>query len=246
MEEVMSIGYDTTVMVLSLYGTVLATVIVLLFCKLIERRPIASLGLRKGKAVKSYLIGCVVGAVMISLSVVLSAVFGGLTLSINPNINVGMLALFLVGFMLQGASEEVTFRGYFLNTVASKGRIALGVALNSIFFGLAHSFNMGLTPLAMVNLILFGVFASTYAIKFDNLWGVCGVHALWNFMQGNFWGIQVSGTDTGTSVFLANTTPDSPLLNGGSFGLEGSIFVTVVLVVGIVVVLLCKEPVESV
>jgi hypothetical protein len=238
---VMEIGYTPTVMAISLYGTVLATLIVLLFCKLIERRPMKSLGFSKDGCVKKYLVGCLVGAVMISICVWLSVAFGGMTISFNHNIDFLQLLVFFFGFILQGASEETIFRGYFLNTVASKGRIVLAVVLNSVFFGLAHSFNMGLTPLAFLNLVLFGVFASVYAMHSDSLWGVCGVHSLWNFMQGNFWGIQVSGTDTGTSIFLADTTPNATLLNGGAFGLEGSIFVTITLIASIGIVLFLSK-----
>lgn len=240
-EAIMQVGYTPTIMVLSLYGTILATVITMLFCKLIERRPMKSLGLHKKNALKSYLTGCLVGAVMISICVILSAIFGGISLSINTNISWRLLIAFFFAFIFQGASEEVIFRGYFLNTVASKNRIILAIVLNSIFFALAHSFNMGLTPLAFINLILFGAFASIYSIKFDNLWGVCGIHSLWNFMQGNFWGIQVSGIDTATSIFLADTTPNSAILNGGDFGLEGSIFVTITLMVSIIIVLFWRN-----
>lgn len=245
-QAVMEIGYTPTVMAITLYGTVLATVIVLLFCKLIERRPMKSLGFSKQGCIKKYLLGCLVGAVMISVCVLLSMVFGGMKISFNHNIDFPQLLIFFFGFILQGASEETIFRGYFLNTVASKGRIVLAIVLNSVFFGLAHSFNMGLTPLAFLNLTLFGVFASVYAIKSDNLWGVCGVHSLWNFMQGNFWGIQVSGTDTGTSIFIADTTPNAPLLNGGDFGLEGSIFVTFTLIVSITIVLFLSKSTKKV
>lgn len=241
MDEVMSIGYTPTIIILSLYGTILATAITMLFCKVIERRPMTSLGFHKKGALKSYLVGCLVGIILMSVSVLLSMAFGGMSLAINSNINWKLLIIYLFGFIFQGASEEVIFRGYFMNTVASKGRIVLAIVLSAIFFGLAHSFNMGLTPLAFLNLILFGVFASIYAIKFDNLWGVCGIHSLWNFMQGNFWGIQVSGIDTSTSIVLADTTPNTPILNGGAFGLEGSIFVTIILTLAIIIVLFCKK-----
>lgn len=241
MEQVMAIGYTPTIIILSLYGTILATAITMLFCKVIERRPIASLGFKKKNAIKSYLIGCLVGIVLMSVSVLLSAMFGGISLSINPSISWKLLIVYLFGFLFQGASEETIFRGYFLNTVASKNRIVLAIVLNSVFFGLAHSFNMGLTPLAFCNLILFGVFASIYSIKFDNLWGVCGIHSFWNFMQGNFWGVQVSGIDTSTSVFVSSACENKDILNGGAFGLEGSIFVTIVLSVSIIIVLLFKK-----
>lgn len=245
MEAIMQFGYTPTIIALSLYGTIFATVITMLFCKLIERRPMKSLGFHKNNALRNYLIGCLVGAVMISVCVILSAIFGGISLSINTNINWGLLIVFFVAFIFQGASEEIIFRGYFLNTVASKNRIILAIVLNSIFFALAHSFNMGLTPLAFINLILFGTFASIYSIKFDNIWGVCGIHSLWNFMQGNFWGIQVSGINTATSIFLADTTPDTALLNGGDFGLEGSIFVTITLILSIIIVLFFKDSIKK-
>lgn len=241
MDEVMSIGYTPMIIILSLYGTILATAITMLFCKVIERRPMTSLGFHKKGALKSYLVGCLVGIILMSVSVLLSMAFGGVSLAINSNINWKLLIIYLFGFIFQGASEEVIFRGYFMNTVASKGRIVLAIVLSAIFFGLAHSFNMGLTPLAFLNLILFGVFASIYAIKFDNLWGVCGIHSLWNFMQGNFWGIQVSGIDTSTSIVLADTNPNTPILNGGAFGLEGSIFVTIILTLATIIVLFCKK-----
>ena len=192
---------------------------------MIERRSLASLGFHKNNAGKHYIIGCLVGMALMSLSVGLSALFGGLSISLNSNISWGVLALFFFGFIFQGASEEVIFRGYFMNTVASKGRIVTAIVLNSVFFGLAHSFNFGLTPLAFINLILFGVFASIYAIKFDDIWGV-----------------QVSGMDTGTSIFMATSTSNSNLLNGGSFGLEGSIFVTISLVVASIIVLFFQKP----
>ena len=246
MEKVMSIGYTPTIIILSLYGTILATVITMLFCKVIERRPITSLGFKKKNAIKSYLVGCLVGIVLMSVSVLLSAMFGGISLSVNSNIGWKLLIIYLFGFLFQGASEEIIFRGYFLNTVASKDRIVLAIVLNSIFFGLAHSFNMGLTPLAFCNLVLFGVFASIYSIKFDNLWGVCGIHSFWNFMQGNFWGVQVSGIDTSTSIFVASACENKDILNGGAFGLEGSIFVTIVLSVSIIIVLLFKNSTKMV
>ncbi|MCD7799790.1 MAG: CPBP family intramembrane metalloprotease [Ruminococcus sp.] len=246
MEEVISIGYTPTIIILSLYGTILATAITMLFCKLIERRPMTSLGFHKKYALKNYLIGCLVGIVLMSVCVLLSAMFKGISLSLNPNISWKLFIIYLLGFIFQGASEEVIFRGYFMNTVASKGRIVLAVILNSVFFGLAHSFNMGLTPLALLNLVLYGIFASIYAIRFDNIWGVCGIHSFWNFMQGNFWGVQVSGIDTSTSIFIADSTSNNNILNGGDFGLEGSIFVTIILILATVIVLFCKNPTKLV
>ena len=176
-----------------------------------------------------------------SVIVILSTLFGGLSISLNGTIDYKTLLIYLGGFLLQGASEEVIFRGYLMNTIACKDRILLAVVINSVLFAFAHSLNSGLTVLAVVNLFLYGAFASVYALKKDSLWGVCGIHSLWNFAQGNIWGVQVSGIDTSTSICTATQTSNINILNGGAFGLEGSVFTTIVLIVAIIIVFLFEN-----
>lgn len=69
-----------------------------------------------------------------------------------------------------------------------------------------------------------------YLLKTDTVWGVAGIHGAWNFAQGNLFGILVSGQPSGTSLmtFLPQGNP------GGSFGIEGSIMTSLVLLLLIV------------
>lgn len=113
---------------------------------------------------------------------------------------------------------------------------ALAIFVNSAAFGIVHGLNPGLTPLAMVNLILFGLFASLYVILFDDIWGACAIHSVWNFMQGNIYGISVSGSGQSESVFSTNHQSSHGFLTGGSFGIEGSIFTTIVLLIASAIV----------
>ena len=89
----------------------------------------------------------------------------------------------------------------------------------------------------MVNLTLFGVFASVYFIKRGSIWGIAAIHSIWNFVQGNLYGIKVSGTESSCSVFSSVSAEGKTLINGGDFGLEGGLAVTVVLVIGILFLL---------
>lgn len=57
-------------------------------------------------------------------------------------------------------------------------------------------------------------------------------------MQGNFYGISVSGTGNTESVFRTTSQTSYSWLNGGDFGIEGSIFTTIVLLSGIVLILI--------
>ncbi|MBP3310517.1 MAG: hypothetical protein J6L05_06895, partial [Ruminococcus sp.] len=67
--------------------------------------------------------------------------------------------------------------------------------------------------------------------------GVCAIHSVWNFTQGNIYGISVSGSGDAESVFRVASKSSADILTGGEFGIEGSIFTTLVLAVGIVIVL---------
>ena len=91
------------------------------------------------------------------------------------------------------------------------------------------------------NLTLFGVFASLYFIKRGSIWGIGAFHSIWNLVQGNFWGLRVSGGATECSVFRTTMVEGRDIINGGAFGPEGGLAVTVVLLAGICVLLRKKK-----
>ena len=102
-------------------------------------------------------------------------------------------------------------------------------------FAALHLLNSGIGPLPIVNLFLFGVLASLYYLWRGNLWGIAAFHSMWNFTQGNIFGILVSGGDYGVSLLTSELT-GSALINGGDFGMEGGLAVTAAMVIGIVLV----------
>lgn len=67
--------------------------------------------------------------------------------------------------------------------------LCVGIVVNSIVFALLHMANTGISLLALLNLFLFGVFMSVYMVRRGNLWGACAIHAVWNFVQGNVFGL---------------------------------------------------------
>ena len=78
-------------------------------------------------------------------------------------------------------------------------------------------------------------------IHFDNIWGVCGIHSVWNFTQGNLYGISVSGSGQSESIFRTSQNSSHAFLTGGEFGIEGSIATTIVLLTGTAIVLLMHK-----
>ena len=236
-----SITSNNSIMIISLLATVATTAVTMGVCKLLQKRKMNTLGFHKKGWIKEYLVGWVVGFILFSAAVLICVATGSLTFNgISADFAVGTFLLFTIGFIIQGMSEEVLCRGYFLVSVGRRYSMLIAIIANSVFFAALHLGNSGISVLAFINLILFGVFASVYFIKRNDIWGVCAVHSVWNLVQGNVYDIRVSGMKLSCSLFSSEITEGKELIHGGAFGLEGGLAVTVVLVVG-TIILLCMK-----
>lgn len=237
--NLMNSSDNTTIM---LYCTVFATITILVYCRIVEGVRPSTLGFRDKKGWLHYLGGMVIGFAMFSMDISLNVLFGGIRSLGIQQFNPMNLLIVLIGFGLQGMSEEVICRGYMMTAILRKHKIWLAMLTNSVIFGLLHISNPGFSVLAMVNITLFGVFMSMYMLRTGNIWGVCAIHSIWNYVQGNFYGLPVSGLDSGDSVFRFMLCENKDIINGGTFGLEGGIPTTIVLVVSIALLLLNSLP----
>ncbi|MBE6854635.1 MAG: CPBP family intramembrane metalloprotease [Ruminococcus sp.] len=237
-DYVMGYHMSDAALIAQLYATTIGTMLAIVFCLDIEKRSFSSMGFVKKRACTDYLLGAVIGVAMLGGAVGFGVLTGSMSYeSMGLNGKTGLLLVLLGGWLLQGMSEEVIFRGYFCNTLAARTNRHVAAVISSVGFMLAHFGNPGITPLACLNLFLFGMFAAYFMFRFDSLWGIGALHSLWNFSQGNLFGVQVSGLDTSVSVFRFSVDADKALLNGGSFGLEGGLGVTIVFLIGIALLL---------
>ncbi|MBQ4284689.1 MAG: CPBP family intramembrane metalloprotease [Lachnospira sp.] len=213
-----------------------------LFCKLFQKRSMSTLGFVKKGIFKEYLIGLVVGFAMFSMAVLIGVGAGAIELNgISPAFSLGLFVLYTIGFMIQGMAEEVLCRGYFMVSYARRYPVYAAILVNSLVFAALHLGNPGITVLSFVNLVLFGIFASVYFVRRGNLWGIGALHSIWNLVQGNFYGIKVSGLELTNSFLDTTMVEGNELFNGGDFGLEGSLSVTIVLVVGTIIMYFMKD-----
>jgi membrane protease YdiL (CAAX protease family) len=228
---------DFNMMVVSLYTTVFTTIFFVLFCKFIQRRSLRTIGFKTKGIFKQYALGLVVGLVMFTAAICIGWLAGAFEfVGVEKQVDLAKILLIFGGFILQGMSEEVMCRGYVMTTIIRKNTVYAGVVVNSLIFAALHCFNAGFGMLPLINLTLFGVFASVYMLKTGDIWGVSAVHTIWNFVQSSFYGLSVSGMDLMPSIFRFKQT-DVVILNGGAFGPEGGLITTVVLVVSISIVL---------
>lgn len=225
-----------TIMLLSLFSTVLLSASVLLFAILFRRRSLRSMGITKKGLPAEYGVGFAVGCLMFLLVVGVCYACGAIRWE-RQEVSLTLWLLYLAAFLLQGMSEELLCRGYFLPLIAQKTSVTWGILLNSLLFSLLHLGNSEVSPLAMLNIFLFGVFTSLYVVRRGNLWGACAAHSAWNFLQGNVFGIRVSGNSVAVSPLISELPDSDFLLNGGSFGAEGGLATTLILCLSILIFL---------
>ena len=223
-----------------LYTTVGTIAVCIFYCRRFEKRSLFSMGFVKKGAVTEYLAGLGMGLVMFGLAVGLCVATGHMNLALSPAPAYGMLLLYFVGYLIQGMSEELLCRGFLMVSMQRNCPVWVAVLVNSLIFALMHLGNPGVTPLAVVNLLLFGLFASFYTLRRGSIWGIGGIHAIWNFAQGNIFGISVSGISGNPSLLTTTASEGGSLIHGGAFGMEGGVAVTLVLTVGCAVMLIMK------
>lgn len=242
MDFAMNFKMSTKSMLTTLYATGFGTMLAIIYCTDVEQRPPRSMGFTKRKMLRDSLLGAVFGIALLGGAVLFCWATGAVSYAGTAySGKVGLLCLLLLGWLIQGMSEEVIFRGYFCNSLARKCSPHLAALLSAIAFALAHLFNPGKTLLSMPNLILFGLFAAYFMFRFDSIWGISLIHAFWNFSQGNLFGISVSGMQSDVSVLRFTANDGATLIHGGQFGLEGGLGVTIVLVIGLLLLWFVPE-----
>ncbi|MCB0213596.1 MAG: CPBP family intramembrane metalloprotease [Anaerolineae bacterium] len=213
---------------------------------LFEKRPFWTIGLERAGVLPKYLRGAVVGLLMFTLAVGISALLGFITFEADDSVTSGVFALggvmiVFFGWMVQGAAEEALTRGWLLPVIGARHRPWLGVVVSSLLFAVFHLLNPNLSIIAVLNLALFGFFTALYALYEQSLWGVFSIHSVWNWAQGNLFGFEVSGQPApgGTLFNLMEVGPD--VVTGGSFGPEGGLSVTIVLLFSCAIVWIVSQ-----
>ena len=194
-----------------------------------------------GNRAPQLLIGLLIGLVMNGALILFAAMNGDIHVYFDK-IEIVPLVILLIAVFVQSSAEEFGCRGFVYYRVLRtyKDNYILAIAVNSAFFAALHLGNNGISPLAVVDLIVSGVLFSVMVYYFDSLWMAMGCHTGWNFMQSILIGLPNSGNVVPYSVFKldAATARDSMFYNV-AFGVEGTIpaiLIQIVVIAAIVVV----------
>ncbi len=210
--------------------------------KFLENLPFRALGCWFTKNwLKDLSFGLILGAISILFAAFIGIIFGGLSFQLNREHGQSAILLTfgvsLLVFVLGAAGEELFFRGYMLQTFARAKLAWMAIAFTSLFFASAHLGNPGANYISTLNTALAGIWFGIAYLKTRNLWFVFGLHLMWNWVQGAFLGLPVSGiTELTTAPFLRVSEFGAKQITGGDYGIEGGIACTIAIIFSTVLI----------
>ena len=203
----------------------------------IEKRSFRSLGLTKENILPSILKGGLFGVLLITSIFIINLLFGQYIFEGIAFSNAIYLILFLIAYAIQSFGEEILCRGWALTYFSKRHGILLAIIISNIFFVIPHMGIGGFDILTAINIFLIGTFFAILFLKYDNIW-ICGaVHATWNFLMGPLFGLDQGGFATLSLVKLSKIS--SSILNGGNYGPESGLIVSLVVIIAILIAVYC-------
>ena len=170
---------------------------------------------------KALSIGAGLGFMLFSLIVAVAALLDVYNI-VGPGGTDQVVPSLIAIAIMPGFMEELLFRGILFHFLERFGGSWFALALTSALFGLAHIFNDNATALSSFAIAIeAGVLLGGAYMLTRSLWMPIGLHAAWNFTQGEIYDVPVSGFDQQGLVTAQLSGPE--LLSGGAFGLEASV-----------------------
>jgi membrane protease YdiL (CAAX protease family) len=239
MNEIVASATSGTVgLLVQLFATAATIALAILFCRIFERRSTDTMGLSRRYALRRYASGLLIGFVLFALAYGICALTGAISLSgLHRGVSVPILLLFFLAYVIQGASEEILIRGFLMLSLTRRSSPVIAVVVSAATFAVLHMGNPGVHFVALLNIFLFGVFLGFFTLRSGSLVGACAIHSAWNFVEGNIYGCAVSGVALSHSLFSSAADEARALTNGGAFGPEGGLAVTLVCIFAIAAVL---------
>jgi membrane protease YdiL (CAAX protease family) len=181
---------------------------------------------RDPAALRHLLIGLGAGLGIFSVAVAAAAALGVYRVTGEGDLS-GLLAALIASAIFPAVSEELLFRGILFRWIEAFGGSWAALLITSALFGCAHLLNPHASPIAAVGIAFeAGVMLGAAYMLTRSLWMPMGLHAAWNFAQGEIYDIPVSGTPVHGMLDARLSGP--PLLTGNGFGLEASLTAIVV------------------
>lgn len=192
---------------------------------------------------KGLLLGGAVGGLLFMLALVAASLAGVLQrhpLAVSDG-RVSGMALMAILTAFQAYGEEFFFRAWLQPSLSAQLGLVPGLAITAALFCGAHFIIQSASIIPAVNMLLAGFMFGLMAFRTAGLLAPFAAHAVWNWLEQSVAGLVPNpGIDPLGSAFDLDLVGPLPL-SGGSDGLNGSLFLTAVLLIATAGFLLAGE-----
>lgn len=194
-------GNQLVSLILDVFFFLMISFFFVVLTKLIYK-DIRILGFSKKDFLKKFILGYLIGGLLIAFIVFGYILIGGADFQeVFAKSSWSTLLIIMVFYLAQGSQEEVISRGFVLGGIAKKTNLLWGVVVSSLFFMLMHLSNAGGFTLELIDYFLIGMVWALLRILFSNTWVAAASHGAYNFFMSDFFGLANSTQDSEGILF---------------------------------------------
>ncbi|HGF8061131.1 TPA: lysostaphin resistance A-like protein [Enterococcus faecium] len=194
-------GNQLVSLILDVFFFLMISFFFVVLTKLIYK-DIRILGFSKKDFLKKFILGYLIGGLLIAFIVFGYVLIGGADFQeIFAKSSWSTLLISMVFYLAQGSQEEVISRGFVLGGIAKKTNLLWGVVVSSLFFMLMHLSNAGGFTLELIDYFLIGMVWALLRVLFSNTWVAAASHGAYNFFMSDFFGLANSPKDSEGILF---------------------------------------------
>lgn len=183
------------------------------------------------KPIKQTLSGILLGLLWFFIPFLLLNSLGYLEITDKNYIN--MLSIWIVSAFINTIMQELLARGYIYQLLKKEYNIMIATIVSTLLFTFMHGGAFEAGPIAVINVLTMSLLMTIILEYTNSLLIPIIMHFIWNVMGGIIFG----------TVSLAEDYPNlcdikitgSPIISGGIFKMEGSMFVFIINIIMIVI-----------
>lgn len=194
-------GNQLVSLILDVFFFLMISFFFVVLTKLIYK-DIRILGFSKKDFLKKFILGYLIGGLLIAFIVFGYVLIGGADFQeVFSKSSWSTLLISMVFYLAQGSQEEVISRGFVLGGIAKKTNLLWGVVVSSLFFMLMHLSNAGGFTLELIDYFLIGMVWALLRVLLSNTWVAAASHGAYNFFMSDFFGLANSTQDSEGILF---------------------------------------------
>lgn len=226
--SILNVAFKSPMQYPSAIAAAISASISVIIYKAVAKIKTSTLKLRVNKiGIKEFLNGVQKGPIYAALIIIVLLITWQLQISSHTRYDNGFyytLISEIICYFILVTVEEVIYRGCILKYFKTKYTVSGAVIVTSLIYSVISVFNGSATSVSVLNNFLFSCILCIFALKYDSLNKVIGLH--FSFGAVLYYLFSMNNDGKASTGIFNFSYKNVELLNGGSYGIEGGLIFT--------------------